>query len=124
MIIQSTDSPRAVGVLTGLRQLASVGVGDGEVKAPFSLSISNELLYKFSVWFMCTLPPYVHTHNDHTWQTQSRVYCPLHTMTIPCHSDCPPFKSIPLIVGPLCHLISHRICRCPSNACDYRRLPY
>ena len=52
MIIQSTDSPRAVGVLTGLRQLASVGVGDGEVKAPSSLSISSELLYKFIVWFM------------------------------------------------------------------------
>jgi len=52
VIIQSTDSPRAVGVLTGLRQLASVGVGDGEVKAPSSLSISSELLYKFIVWFM------------------------------------------------------------------------
>jgi hypothetical protein len=64
VIIQSTDSPRAVGVLRGLRQLASVGVRDGEVKAPSSLTISNELLYKFIVWFVCTLAPYVHTHNN------------------------------------------------------------
>jgi len=83
VIIQSTDSPRAVGVLTGIRQVASVGVGDGEVKAPSTLNVSNELLYKFIVWFMCTLAPYVHAHNNHTWQIQSRVYCPLRMTDYP-----------------------------------------
>ena len=39
VVIQSTDSPRAVGVLRGLRQPASVGVGDGEVKAQYLASV-------------------------------------------------------------------------------------
>jgi hypothetical protein len=32
---------------------------------------------------MCTPASYVHTHNNHTWQIQSFVFCQLRTMSIP-----------------------------------------